>query len=134
MDGLILMGESLCRVDSEVSLHVTVPEAPASVQAWAERTPKVVLSTRPPDGVSGWDVKPWLLLQELNAGWPAALWLDADMIVTRPISSLLKEFPHDSLIVAQEWDCLWDAACRRSMLASYALRRPTGHCWNVIFR
>jgi hypothetical protein len=104
MDGLILMGESLCRVDSEVSLHLTVPEAPASVRAWAERKPQVVLSTRPPDGVSGWDVKPWLLLQELNEGWPAALWLDDDMIVTRPISRLLKELPRDSLIVAEDWD------------------------------
>jgi hypothetical protein len=54
--------------------------------------------------VSGWDVKPWLLLQELNEGWPAALWLDADVIVTRPISWLLKELPRDSLIVVEEWD------------------------------
>jgi hypothetical protein len=103
IDGLILMGESLCRVDRHVSLHLTVPEAPASVRAWARRRPEVVLSTRPPEGVRGWDVKPWLLLQELNEGWPAALWLDADMIVTRPISQLLKEFPSDSLIVAEEW-------------------------------
>jgi hypothetical protein len=103
MDGLILMGESLCRVDRQVSLHLTVPEAPASVRAWAERRPEVVLCTRRPDGVRGWDVKPWLLLQELNEGWPAALWLDADVIVTRPISGLLKEFPSDSLIVAEEW-------------------------------
>jgi len=56
MDGLILMGESLCRVDPEVSLHLTVPGAPASVQAWPERRPEVVLSTRPPEGVSGWEV------------------------------------------------------------------------------
>jgi hypothetical protein len=104
MDALILMGESLCRADPEVSLHLTVPEAPASIQDWAKRKPKVVLSTRPPDGVSGWDVKPWLLLQELNEGWPAALWLDADMIVMRPISWLLNDFPRDSLIVAEEWD------------------------------
>jgi hypothetical protein len=103
MDGLILMGESLCRVDSQVSLHLTVPEAPGSVRAWAERRPEVTLSTVRPEGVRGWDVKPWLLLQELKEGWPAALWLDADVIVTRPISSLLEEFPSDSLIVAEEW-------------------------------
>ena len=71
MDGLILMGESLCRVDPEVSLHLTVSDAPASVRAWAERKPEVTLSTPPADGVSGWDVKPWLLLEELNEGWPA---------------------------------------------------------------
>ena len=104
MDSLILMGESLCRVDPRVSLHLTVPEAPVSVRAWAQRRPEVILSIKRPVGVSGWDVKPWLLLQELDAGRPEALWLDADMIVTRPISSMLGEFPHDSLIVAEEWD------------------------------
>jgi hypothetical protein len=54
--------------------------------------------------VKGWDVKPWLLLEELNAGAEEALWLDDDMIVTRPISRLLAEFPRDCLIVAEEWD------------------------------
>lgn len=104
MDSLIFMSESLCRVDHGVSLHLTVPDAPASVRAWAERRPEVVLSTTRPEGVSGWDVKAWLLLQELNAGNREALWLDADMIVTRPVSPLLKEFPADWLIVAEEWD------------------------------
>jgi hypothetical protein len=110
MDSLILMGESLCRAETEavgakgISLHLTIPEAPPSVRAWAERRPEVVLSTTRPEGVSGWDVKPWLLLQELNDGHHEALWLDADMIVTRPVSPLLKEFPPDWLIVAEEWD------------------------------
>lgn len=104
MDSVILMGESLCRVDTGVSLHLTVPDAPVSVRAWAERRPEVVLTTTRLEGVAGWDVKAWLLLQELNAGSHEALWLDADMIVTRPISSLLKEFPADWLIVAEEWD------------------------------
>jgi hypothetical protein len=53
--------------------------------------------------VSGWDVKPWLLLQELNAGRPEALWLDTDMIVTRPISPLIRQFPRNSLVVSEEW-------------------------------
>jgi hypothetical protein len=103
MDSLILMAESLCRSDPEVSLHLTVPDAPAPVRAWAETRPEAVLSTTQPEGVSGWDVKPWLLLQELNAGSPEALWLDDDIIVTRPISSLLQEFPRDFLILAEEW-------------------------------
>jgi hypothetical protein len=91
-------------VDRAVSLHLTVPAAPASVQAWAKRRPEVVLESKRPDGVSGWDVKPWLLLQELDAGRPEALWLDDDMIVSRPISQVLAEFPRDSLIVAEEWN------------------------------
>jgi len=103
MDSLILMGESLCRADAHVSLHLTVPDAPPSVRAWAERRPEVVLCTKRPEGVSGWNVKPWLLLQELNADSPQAVWLDDDIIVTRPVSALLEEFPPESLILAEEW-------------------------------
>ncbi len=105
MDSVILMAESLCRVDLEVSLHLTIPAAPAAVRAWAQRRPEVLLTTEPPpDGVTGWDVKPWLLLEELRVGRPEAVWIDTDMIVTRPISAMLKEFPRDCLIVAEEWD------------------------------
>jgi hypothetical protein len=103
MDSLILMGESLCRANADVSLHLTVPEAPDSVRAWARRRPEVVLSTTRPEGVSGWDVKPWLLLQELSEGRPEALWLDDDIIVAGSISRILQEFPHESLIFAEEW-------------------------------
>jgi hypothetical protein len=103
MDGLVLMGESLCRADPGVSLHLTVPNPPASVRAWAESRPQVHLSTDRPHGVRGWDVKPWLLLQELNAGAPEALWLDDDIVVTRSILALLREFPSQALIVAEEW-------------------------------
>jgi len=130
MDSLILMGESLCRVDRKIALHLTVPEAPACVRAWAESRPEVVLSTKRPVGVSGWDVKPWLLLQELDAGRPRALWLDADMIVTRSVSLMLREFPHPALIVAEEWNRqraipvshLWDLPCLR-------LVRPINSCF-----
>jgi hypothetical protein len=103
LDGLLFMAESLCRVDRAITLHLTVPDAPPAVLAWAQRRPDVVLSARRPEGVSGWDVKPWLLLEELSAGNREVLWLDADMIVTRPISSILREFDSQSLIVAEEW-------------------------------
>ncbi len=104
MDGLILMGESLCRSDPRVSLHLTVPDAPASVSDWAAGRPDVVLTTTRPEGVTGWDVKPWLLLRELDEGWSEAVWLDADIIVNRPIAAMLDEFPRESLVMAEEWD------------------------------
>ncbi|MGD0201036.1 MAG: hypothetical protein ABSD27_09850 [Bryobacteraceae bacterium] len=103
MDALILMGESLCRANVEVSLHLTVPDPPAAVRAWAQRRPEVILSTTRPAEVSGWDVKPWLLLQELSEERQEVLWLDSDMIVTGSISKILQEFPRESLIFAQEW-------------------------------
>jgi hypothetical protein len=104
MDSLILMGESLSRAEPALELRLTVPEAPMSVRTWAKGKPKIVLSTEPPEGVSGWDVKPWLLLQELRAGCPEVLWLDADTVVTGPISPLWIGVPRDCLIVAEEWD------------------------------
>jgi hypothetical protein len=103
MDSLVLMGESLCRADPRVSLHLTVPHAPPFVCAWAEQRPQVRIRTAPPPGLRGWNVKPWLLLQELNAGAPEAVWLDDDIIVTRSVAALLDEFPRDSLLAAEEW-------------------------------
>jgi hypothetical protein len=104
MDCLILMAESLCRADPGISLHLTVPDAPAAVLAWAAKWPEVTVSVVRPEGLTGWDVKPWLLLQELGEGRPEVLWIDTDMIVTRPVSRMIAEFPPDALILAQEWD------------------------------
>jgi len=93
--------------------------------------------------VSGWDVKPGLLFQELNEGWPAAVWLDADMIVTRPISWLLKEFPRHFLIVAEEWDRgeaipvthLWGLPAARPVWAiNSSFVRATQAHWSLLER
>jgi hypothetical protein len=104
MDSVILMGESLCKADPGLRLHLTLPDAPPSVQSWAKRWPGVSISTVPPQGVTGWDVKPTLMLRELDAGVPAVVWLDTDMIVTRSLSTMLAEFPYEALIVAEEWN------------------------------
>jgi hypothetical protein len=103
MDSLILMGESLCSVDKAVSLHLTVPDAPPSVREWAARRPEVELSTERLPELSGWNIKPSLLLKELDAGWKEALWLDSDMIVSQPISKVVRRYPREALILAQEW-------------------------------
>lgn len=103
MDSLMLMGESLCSVDKAVSLHLTVPDAPAKVRDWAASRPEVELSTERLPGLSGWNIKPSLLLQELDAGWTEALWLDSDMIVSQPISRVVRRYPREALILAQEW-------------------------------
>jgi hypothetical protein len=104
IDSLILMAESLCRADRDVSLHITSPDAPPGLSDWARRRPEVTLSIDHVPGASGWDIKARLLLQELDEGVPQALWLDADMIITRSVSGIVKEFPPDWLIVAEEWD------------------------------
>ena len=104
MDSLILMGESLCRVDPEISLRLTAPNASVAVSNWARGWPEVTIRTETAAGLDGWDVKPWLLLQELKAGAQEAVWIDSDVIITRSVSQMLREFPSDNLIVAEEWD------------------------------
>ena len=59
MDSLILMGESLCGVDKAVSLHLTVPDAPANVREWAATRPEVELSTEKLPELSGWNRACW---------------------------------------------------------------------------
>ena len=103
MDSLILMGESLCSVDQAVSLHLTVPDAPAKVREWAASRPEVELSTERLPELSGWNIKPSLLLKELDAGWEAPLWLDSDMIVSQPISKVVQRYSRDALLLAEEW-------------------------------
>ncbi len=103
IDSLILMGESLCRVDNAVSLHVTVPNAPARVREWAASRPEIELSTESVPGLNGWNVKPALLLRELDAGWKEALWIDCDMIVSQPMSKVVRQFERNALIATQEW-------------------------------
>jgi hypothetical protein len=103
MDSLILMGESLCSVDQSVSLHLTVPDAPAKVREWAASRPEVELSTETLPGLSGWNIKPSLLLKELDAGWEAPLWLDSDMIVSQPISKVVQRYSRRALVLAEEW-------------------------------
>ncbi len=99
----MLMAESLSISDPAVSLHLTVPGAPAALLQWARRR-NIEITTRKPEGASGWDVKPRLLLDELDAGHAEALWLDGDMIVTRSVTQIVEEFPRGTLIVAEEWD------------------------------
>jgi hypothetical protein len=104
IEGLILMGESLLRHSARVSLHLIVPDAPPPVHDWASGRARVELSTEAPEGTQGWDVKPRLLLAELNAGWEAAVWLDADVIVTAPLEEVLAGYGAEELVAAEEWD------------------------------
>jgi hypothetical protein len=111
MASLILMGESLCRADARASLSLSVPDAPPSVRAWAARRPEVTLSSVRPEGVSGWNAKPWLLLRELDAGRREVLWLDDDIIVTGPVSPLLRDLDEETLALAEEWTNATAPAC-----------------------
>lgn len=50
---------------------------------------------------TGWDVKPALLIEALSEGYAQVLWLDSDLLLTRPISPL-EAFAPDQLILAEE--------------------------------
>jgi hypothetical protein len=69
------------------------------------------------------------MLRALDAGVPAVVWLDTDMIVTRSISAMLAEFPDDALIVAEEWNRQGEVPlCEFWGLTSVRPRRITNSC------
>jgi hypothetical protein len=104
MSGLLLMGESFLRNNPGKRIFLTAPGASEELKSWAKSRPQVRFSTSTPQQLTGWDVKPWLLLQQLEEESEEVIWLDADTIVTRPLSSILADFPEDTLLVAEEWD------------------------------
>lgn len=53
---------------------------------WVRRQPNVVIETAAFDDRGGWNVKPSLLVRLLEQGLPAVIWIDSDIIITRPIS------------------------------------------------
>ncbi len=143
MDSLLFMAESLCAADRDISLHLTVPDAPDYFRDWARRRPQVVLSTERPEGVTGWDAKPWVMLQALKRAHSQVVWLDDDIIVNRPVSAMLREFPDDDLLFAQEWTStiipvshLWGMPSARPVglfnncfIRATQAHRPLLECW-----
>ena len=50
----------------------------------------------------GWDVKPAVILDALNRGYDEVLWLDSDLILTRPVDALWRGHSPDVFVVAEE--------------------------------
>jgi hypothetical protein len=100
--GLRLALCSLRRHQPESEAVIYQPNASPGLVAWLEGFPRVRLVPGRPGGAAGWNCKPHVLLPLLEAGHAEVVWLDGDILLTRPCAPLLQKSPSEELIVSQE--------------------------------
>jgi hypothetical protein len=110
--GLKLLVCSLNRHLPGIPIHITCPVADGGFQTWLRRYPQVTLDICPELRSRGWDAKPPLLMNLLDAGHKSVVWMDSDVIVTRDFRALI--VGSDTLVVAEE-----------PRLNAYAVRQRT---------
>jgi hypothetical protein len=97
---LLLM--SLARHCPNARIKLTYPPATPPFIEWLQRIPGCELSTARIAGSSGWNVKPYALLDLLAQGHDEVWWLDSDIIVEGDFTERYRGVPSDSLLVCEE--------------------------------
>ncbi len=100
--GLKLTVLSLARHCPDLPVIISSPQPPTSFRRWAEVLPNAKLIADDDLGVSGWNVKPTILLRHLNEGHPNVVWIDSDIIVNRDFRQRLEHLNEEILVVNQE--------------------------------
>ena len=98
--GLKLLIASLQRHMPGLDIYVACPVADDDFRGWLKAFPRVTLDDAREWQGMGWDVKPHLLMKMLDAGHPAAVWIDSDIIVTRDFGDYLDD--ESSLVITEE--------------------------------
>ena len=66
------------------------------------RCPQAHLNKHPIEGAYSWNVKPYALLNLFERGHADALWIDADVIITRDFQGRFADLGPDTLCVAED--------------------------------
>jgi hypothetical protein len=93
---------SIAAHNSDVVIHLCYPPADERFANWLERVPQVRLTTNPIRGASGWNIKPYALMDLLDEGINEAVWIDSDVIVTGEIRPKFARLGPDTLVVTEE--------------------------------
>jgi hypothetical protein len=100
--GLKVLALSLARHCPGVELHVFAPAFPVAFERWAGGQRALCLHQTPPGWPSSWSIKPAALLDRLDAGGDAVVWLDADIVLTRDVRATWSRVPAETMMVATE--------------------------------
>jgi hypothetical protein len=100
--GVKLLILSLAQHCPDIEVHIYSPIADKNFQSWINRQSKVCLIATPENYLGGWNIKPFVLLDELNAGFDEVIWLDSDIIITSDFRPLLQGLPKDFYVAAEE--------------------------------
>lgn len=100
--GIKLLILSLKRHCPDLDVHIYVPDADADFCTWVGLQSNVSLISTPKDSLRGWDIKPTLLLDRLDAGFDEVIWLDSDIIIVRDFRQFLEKLPNDVYVATEE--------------------------------
>jgi len=100
--GIKLLALSLRRHSPTAQLQITCPVADDAFGDWCDRQSNVTLLDGSALRHDGWDVKPALLSNALDAGEKEAFWVDADILVTGDIRPLLTGLAENVLAGAED--------------------------------
>lgn len=81
-----------------IAMHASDP----AFAGWCERHVGVQVEPVPVRDLTGWDVKPGVLLHHLEAGEPELAWFDSDLICTRDLIPVLAGVPADHVVGTEE--------------------------------
>ena len=100
--GLRLAILSLVKHCPGASTYVYKPAAESNFAEWVQKFPQVTWFPHRPPESNGWNCKPHALKPLLERGHREAVWLDADIVVTRDCRPVFQTLDERILAVAQE--------------------------------
>ncbi|MGY3604059.1 MULTISPECIES: hypothetical protein [unclassified Bradyrhizobium] len=114
--GVRLLIASLCKHSPRAPVVLHFPPANAEFKRWLAQFPNVELRTHISAERLGWNIKPLVLLAALDEGHREAIWIDTDIILTKPVEELFCALDHETFAVAEEslWGTHDDSGAKRA--------------------
>jgi hypothetical protein len=103
--GVRLLVTSFAIHNPDLRLRLFYPVADERFCNWIQKFPNVHLDKSLDLRGMGWNCKPKVLLKALEDGAREIVWLDSDLIVTRPIGSIFDGLAEEIVMVSEE--ALW---------------------------
>lgn len=122
--GVRLLVSSLFALVPNARLRLHFNPSDSHFQPWAAQFRGLDLRPARLSADLGWNVKPALLLEALSDGEGEVMWLDADVIVTRDPTLLMRTLAPDCLVATEE--ALWGNRDDRGGLRSRGWGLPVG--------
>lgn len=132
LTGLKLLVLSVTRHCPDLEIHAFAPVFDEGFRSWARRYSNLRLLPSPTAGLLGWNVKPTLLADRLDAGFEEVVWLDSDIVITRDFRRSWGTLARDVCVVAEEfrWPNGGDSSATRTRALGLERGRVFGRAIN----
>ena len=98
----------------DAAIIVFIPDPSDGMVHWISNQTNVELRRHKPGGATGWNVKPFALLELLAEGWDLAWWIDSDIAVLKNLHAQFGAVEETRLLVTEEaaFGRYWDRGMR----------------------